>query len=338
MNENHPSYNPRAWLVWVLAAALLVMVARNPLYTVILLLVSQVALATRAAGPGGRKWPFWSLGLFIVLVSAVYNSLFVHVGQTVLLRLPAGLPLLGGPVTLEAMVAGAANGLVLLALLSVFTALNALVPAGELVRLMPAALHDLGLVILIALTYVPETGRHLQRIREAQAIRGHRLRGLRDWRPVVIPLLVGGLERSLQLAEAMVARGYGATAGAQHSLAIRLVSFLGLLAAFTGWLLAYWLGWPGWLLLAAGAGVLAGLLWVAGRRSPRSQYRPLPWRPRDSLLVAVALLPLLVALLPWPFVAQGTLAYSPYPRVHMPAFDPFIGLALAALVLPALWL
>ena len=48
----------------------------------------------------------------------------------------------------------------------------------------------------MAITYVPETARHFQRIREAQAIRGHRLRGLRDWRPIVIPLLVGGLERA----------------------------------------------------------------------------------------------------------------------------------------------
>ena len=66
------------------------------------------------------------------------------------------------------------------------------VPTAELAGLTPTALYELGLVLLVAITYVPETARHFQRIREAQAIRGHRLRGLRDWRPIVIPLLVGG--------------------------------------------------------------------------------------------------------------------------------------------------
>ena len=81
----------------------------------------------------------------------------------------------------------------------------------------PRAFYDLGVVVLIALTYVPQTMQQWQRIREAQAIRGHRWRGVRDWQPLVIPLFIGGLERAMALAEAMVARGYGATARRQQN-------------------------------------------------------------------------------------------------------------------------
>ena len=35
------------------------------------------------------------------------------------------------------------------------------------------------------------------RIREAQAVRGHRVQGIRDWLPIVVPLLVSGLERAM---------------------------------------------------------------------------------------------------------------------------------------------
>ena len=36
-------------------------------------------------------------------ISALFNALTVHIGDTELLRLPGWLPLLGGPVTLEAL-------------------------------------------------------------------------------------------------------------------------------------------------------------------------------------------------------------------------------------------
>ena len=172
----------RVWILWVLISALLVMLGRNPLYLVILLLVSQVVGGVRGIPGQGISLPLWRLGAIILLFSTLFNALFVHVGTTVLFRLPSAWPLVGGPVTLEAAAYGAANGLMLLTLLSIFLTFNRVVPMGELVRLAPRAFYDLGVVVLVAMTYVPETTRHLQQIRDAQAIRGHEVRGLRDWR------------------------------------------------------------------------------------------------------------------------------------------------------------
>lgn len=322
--------DPRAWVVWTAAAAILVMVARNPLYTIILLLAVSLVKVVHGDEDRGLNLPLWRIGLVVIILSTLFNALFVHVGATVLFRLPASWPLVGGPVTLEGAVYGANNGIVLLALLAVFLAFNSIVPVRELVRLTPRAFNDLGVVVLVAMTYVPETRRHLQQIQEAQAIRGHRLRGLRDWQPIVIPLLVGGLERAVNLAEAMVARGYGATADRQQPVWVRAGMVLGLVAALGGWLIAVWISPAGWLLLASAVVFVLTLAWRSGRAVQRTHYQRRPWRWPDTVLLLAALLPGLGLA-----ASSSSLSYAPYPALGLPPFDPLVGAALATLALPA---
>ena len=327
--------NARSWMIWVVAATVVAMVARNPMYAMIVLLVSLLMMATFGRSNRDDAMPLRRLAVIFLLVSATYNALFVHVGETVLFELPPW-PLIGGPITLEAIVEGASNGLTLLTLLVVFAALSAIVPMSDLTRLMPAAFRDLGVVLLIAVNYVPETRRQLRRIRDAQAIRGHQLRGLRDWRPLVVPLLVGGLERAMRLSETMVARGYGSTTDVASHPAEQLALVFGLLAAAAGWFVVLWHGWQGWLLLLAGLLATVVVLWVRGRRAKRTSYRPLPWRSMDFVLLFCALIGLAGVLIPWPFLDRSTLTYVPYPTLTLPPFDWLIGLSIAALAIPAI--
>lgn len=320
----------RAWVVWTAAAAVIAMIARNPLYTVLLLLAVSVVKAVHADEDRGLDLPLWRIGLVVIVLSTLFNALFVHIGATVLFRLPGAWPLVGGPVTLEGAVYGANNGLVLLALLAVFLAFNSIVPMRELVRLTPRAFHDLGVVVLVAMTYVPETRRHLQQIQEAQAIRGHRLRGPRDWQPIVIPLLVGGLERAVNLAEAMVARGYGATTDREQPAWMRAGMVLGLVSALGGWLVAVWISPAGWLLLTSAVAFVLALVWRSGRRVQRTHYERRSWRWPDTVLLLAALLPSLGLL-----AASSPLSFSPYPALSLPPFDPLVGVTLAMLALPA---
>jgi len=326
--------NARAWVIWVGAAAVATMVAENPLYSLTILLAALVMSQTFGRQGNGIRLPIGRITLFVVAFSAIYTALFVHEGSTVLFELP-DWPLIGGTITLEALVEGASNGLVLIALLAIFAALNAIVPVSDLVRLVPGALHDIGVVILVAVTYVPETRRQLIRIRQAQEIRGHKLRGVRDWQPIVVPLLVGGLERSMRLAETMVARGYGATTHKNSSSGERLLLLLGLVAALSGWFLTIWLGWPGYLLLAGGLIAVVAIMVWRGRKTRRTRYQAETWNRIDILLVGVAIAALLMVLVPWPWVNQQSLAYSPFPTVTLPPYDIFIGLALASLTIPA---
>ena len=248
-------FDPRSWLIWVVAAAATTMLTRNPLYTILLLLISR--LVDQFCGNEGEdlRLPLGRLTIVILTFSAAFTAIFVHQGETVLLRLPTQWPLIGGPITLEATVYGLESGLMLLTLISLFLAFNRAVPVAELARLSPRAFQDLGVVVLIALTYIPETMRHIRRIQEAQAVRGQQVKGVRQWRPLVVPLLVGSLERAMSLAEAMVARGYGAPAGKRQSPLVLATLALGLCLVLGGWVIALWWRMAGWLLLGAGAAV-----------------------------------------------------------------------------------
>jgi len=228
---------------------------------------------------------------------------------------------------------------VLTAIFSGFSTFNRVTPARDLVRLTPRAFHEAGVVLSIALTFVPQMRRSLNQIREAQAVRGHRVRGLRDWLPIFVPLLISGLERALGLAEAMVARGYGAVADQAHSLQTQALLALGLLGLLLGWLATLFL--PQWHAAAmgamiAGAALIAGLLWWAGRSVAHTTYRARRWTGCESLVVLGCAVTLAVLWLPLSFVDQETLVYSPYLRLALPPFDPSIGLALLGLLVPAL--
>jgi energy-coupling factor transport system permease protein len=265
----------------------------------------------------------------IMLFTTLFNALFVHVGQTVLFTLPRHWLWIGGDVTLEAAVFGATSGLRFLTLFALFNVFNRNAPIAQLIRLMPRALRDLGVVVLIAVTYVPQTVRQWQRIREAQAIRGHQLRGWRDWQPLLIPLLVSSLEQAMSLAEAMVARGYGATADARQPIAVQISLLLGLLLSLLGWGITFWLGWPGWLVMGVGLAILLLLLWRIGRATTYTRYQPEQWTGRETVLVVLVLLPLVVMML-W----GETAVYTPYPALTFPAFNPLLGITLLAFLAP----
>ena len=183
-------------------------------------------------------------------------------------------------------------------LLAAFGVLGQALPVRALVRLIPRAFYPLAVVATIAVTYLPATLRQFQQVREAQAVRGHALRRLRDWLPLFMPLLVGGLERALQLSEAMTACGF-ASQGQRNSPGSGLAApgHAGGRAAAGGRLAAA----PGgrcsrysWLALGIGAGLIGLGLWASGGRYPRSTYRPPPWRLADTLTLLGALLVLAV--------------------------------------------
>ncbi|MBP7999822.1 MAG: energy-coupling factor transporter transmembrane protein EcfT [Chloroflexi bacterium] len=323
---------PQTWLVWLMTSASVAIMAHNPLYSLLLLLVGRmVYLGTR---PRGATIPFrWlRLGVIMLTISTVLYGLSLHSGDTVLFRLPGSWPLVGGPITGEAMILGASNGLHLLTLLVLFATFNRAVPSTDLIRLTPRALHHLGIVVLIALTYVPETLNQWQRIREAQAIRGYVPKGWRGWRPLLLPLLVSGLERAMEVAEAMVARGYGATANQGQPVVRQGVMVIGLAAAFVGWLLFFAQPLWGSLLLLAGVLLLLWLLWQAGRDVPFTRYQATSWQQNDFLVMGLSCLPLLALF----WITPTSLTYSPFPQVALPPFHPLFGASLLAFLAP--WL
>ena len=130
----------------------------------------------------------------------------------VLFTLPRNWPLIGGPITLEGLLYGLSGGASLFAVLLVFATFNLALDSHRLLRWLPSGLYQAGLVVSIALSFIPQLMSSLQEIREAQRVRGHQFRGVRDWIPLFVPLITTALERSLTLAESMEARGFGGIA------------------------------------------------------------------------------------------------------------------------------
>ena len=339
-------FNSRAWRVWMLAALAVAMLATNPLYLVIVLLCAALV---RASFGAGDSLPAWRFGLTVVAFSTFYNALLTHLGDTVLFTLPRALPLVGGPITLEAVAFGASRGLALWALFAVFAVFNDVLSPYELVRLTPRFLREAGLVISITLAFVPQTVRSFRQVREAQAIRGHQLGGVRDLAALLVPLLADSLEKAVQLAEAMEARGYGQTAqtlapalrsgplenASASNVQSQMALIVALVGVLVGWLVeAYWRNGAGWAIV--GASVIAmvlGLRALAAHMPRMTRYKPQAWSALDGGLVVTSLAPLFaVALVAW-FDPQ-VLTFYPYPRVALPPFDARLGLCLALLAAP----
>lgn len=321
------SLNARVWAAWVIAASLPAMIGHNPLYLIVALMA--VAVVRAQIGENGRGvLPVGRFGLTALVLATLWNVLTVHYGETVLLRLPAPLPVIGGPVTLEAMIFGMTNGLVVWLLFAAFATFSSAITPYQVLSLAPRALRHAGLVVSIALTFFPQVLRTAREVREAQAVRGHRPRRLRDLSATFVPLLLNSLENAAQLAEAMEARGYGRSTGAGVRASI------GWTALLIGALIQlYWRdALFGWIVLAIGAGWLI----VSGRGfGSTTRYRRERWSANDAVvglasIVSIGAMLLVLAKDP------AALAYYPYPHATLPPINALILLAILAQIAPAL--
>jgi energy-coupling factor transport system permease protein len=153
----------------------------------------------------------------------------------------------------------------------------------------------------------------------------------------LLPLLVSGLERALQLSEAMMARGFASDNPTIHQNSIRLTLLAGMALVPSGWLISLMEG----LRNAGAALALSGLvlillsLWLTGRRMPRSSYRKESWNLRSWAIILGSALTLAGLLFPFPHVSNNSLIYTPYPALNLPAFAPHIGVLLLGLLTPA---
>ena len=343
-----PRFHPLVWPIWLLAGTLAV--GSNPLHNLLLLLgAALVTLVCQNESPVGRAFGFFvRIGLVVIGLRLVLSLVAVGgftYGATPLGRLPViGLPwwlgglALGGPFTLEMLASGIVGGVQLLTLLALFGAFNAVADHYGLLRRAPYFLGGIGLVLTIGLAFVPQTLGQLGAIRESQRVRGHRFRTWRDALPLLVPLISGGLERSLQLAEAMDSRGYGARRpGSGRTLVLEgagsiaglLLLALGLFATF------YWTdGGPGWGLIGGGLGLLALVALRAGRATKRRRYLREPWRRHDLVAITGSVSLIALAVFARRYGVEA-LVYAPLPKAVLPPFREWSLGMVALLIIPA---
>jgi energy-coupling factor transport system permease protein len=328
-----------AWLAWLLAALVSLSATRNPLYLILTLLSTAIVYLSLSRDGGSPPTPVSPLRftLVVIALTTLFNTLTSHFGETILFTIPGEIPLLSGAITLEAAAYGATNGLVLSGFFAGFLVLNRALPVRALLRLVPRAFYPLAVVMTVSLTYIPATQRQFMQIREAQAVRGYRPSGLRSWLPLLMPLLVGGLERALALAEAMTARGFASNPEERRGNRQGVLILVGILLLPLGWILSLSRGdlsLPAALIILAGMGLLIYGLWSAGRLTQRTVYHQEQWRGKDWSVLLGAGIVLVAYLLP--INGGGGLDYSPYPLLSLPPFEPLIGIMTMGLLAPAL--
>lgn len=291
--------HPGAWWLWSLGLGTAATRTTNPLLLALLMAVAGYVVAVhRSSAPWARSYTaFAKLAVAVLLIRLAFTAVLGSPvpGTHVLFTLPE-IPLpawaqgirLGGPVSAEALLFSGYNGLKLAALLVCVGAANALASPAKLLKSLPGALYEAGVAVVVALTFAPHLIADVQRLRAARRLRGRPDRGVRGLFQVGLPVLEGALERSVALAAAMDARGYGRTAEVpapvrRTTTALTLGGLLGVCAGTYGLLTAEGglYGMP--VLLAGVLAALAGLR-LGGRRSARTRYRPAPWGVRAWLV------------------------------------------------------
>lgn len=342
MPEPEPtrSLDPRAWLLWAAAAVIPPLLGRNPWPITATLLAVISVWAVWSPGAAGRRWrPLLRLAIVFGVVSVIFNVLTVRAGDVVIGHLPDSWPIIGGALTLNALVFGLLGALAIFTLVTVSATLGVVLDWTLAIRLLPDRMAPLAVAGSVAWAYLPQTTLALGEIRDAQAARGFRPRGARDVLPLLMPLLGGGLERAMITAEALEARAFGAPlTGEAQTGTWRLASLLlGLTAITTGAYVLILGALPaGAALLAAGA--LGLVVSVAHRRAhrvaQRTRYREPVWEQAEWAVAAASLI-VLAAQVVLLVRAPGAFRYEPYPHIDVPAVNlPLLAL-LALLLTPA---
>ncbi|SES02147.1 energy-coupling factor transport system permease protein [Streptomyces sp. yr375] len=299
--RSRPQLHPAAWWLWALGLGTAATRTTNPLLLALLLTVSAYVVTTcRPDTPWSRSYSaFLKLALAVLLIRLGFVVVLGSPvpGTHVLVTLPE-LPLpdwaqgirLGGAVTAEGLLFACYDGLKLATLLVCVGAANALASPSRLLKTLPGALYETGVAVVVALTFAPHLIADVHRLRAARRLRGRPDRGVRGLLQVGLPVLEGALERSVALAAAMDARGYGRTADVpapvrRTTAALTLGGLLGVCAGTYGLLTAAGGAYGVPVLLAGVAAAVAGLR-LGGRRSPRTRYRPDRWTPRACLVAA----------------------------------------------------
>jgi energy-coupling factor transport system permease protein len=342
--------HPVAWWLWALGLAVAASRTTNPLLLAAVMIVVCVVAAARAPhrGAGHR-----GLRGYIVFAAVVIGVRIVFrvvlgggAGTHVLFRLPE-VPLpassgirAGGPVTFENVLGAFYDGLRLATLLVCFGAANVLANPKRLIKSAPAALHEVGVAVTVAVSVAPQLLESAARVRRARKLRSGGGKGMHLVRQVAIPVLTDALDRSLMLAAAMDARGHGRTTDIpartrRLSAALLLLGLcgvcIGVYALLDGTVTGL-LGLPA-MVIGVGLAVAGGV--IGNQRITVTSYRAAPWRAPEWLVAACG-----VAVAAGLFVSARLDAADLNPSAHLLQWPvlPLVAFAFVLVGALPLWL
>lgn len=146
----------------------------------------------------------------LMLMTALVNTLFNRLGDTVLTRLPGGSPL-----TLESLAYGGAAAVMLAAVVTWFGCYSVVMTSDKFVYLFGRVIPALSLVLSMALRFVPRFKDQLTAVTQAQRCVGRSVTQgrwsarLQSAVAVFSIMLTWSLENAVDTADSMKSRGYG---------------------------------------------------------------------------------------------------------------------------------
>ncbi|HEX7189379.1 MAG TPA: energy-coupling factor transporter transmembrane protein EcfT, partial [Actinomycetes bacterium] len=158
--------HPGAWWLWATGLATAASRTTNPLLLGLVLAVAgYVVMARRSSAPWARAYGFYlRMGIVVIAIRVVFAALVgAPVQGNVLVTLPevrlpewaAGVRV-GGEVTLEGVTGAVYAGLQLATMLACVGAANALANPRRLLRAVPGALYEVGVAVVVALSFSPQ--------------------------------------------------------------------------------------------------------------------------------------------------------------------------------------
>ena len=336
-----------AWLGWAVAASAAIQLAPSPVYVALVIGVAALVVVVHILdSPFARAFPvLLTVAVVFAFVRVALTAATTHTNAgPVLFTTPDfTLPTIlggftvGGPISAPVVLRAAAEAFVIVGVMAVFGAFNATVSHYELVQSTPRAFYEIGLVVIVALAFVPSTIGAINAVREADRARtgGRVVRRGRLVR-MLVPILESGMERAVGLAESMDARGFARGGPSGSDVAAGWLG-LGSLLALGG----------GFVALVGGSEPVAAVLGVAGvvalvaavalasRGTRRARYRPRALTTGDWALIGVsALAPVTLALLD--LAGDSSLRWVAATPLEWPTFHVLPTLAIALLLCP-LW-
>lgn len=302
LGDNHPL------AYWLWALGLVVALARTPDFLATAILIASAAVVVRnwrAESPWASAFEKALVFASIIFTIRVLIGIAFTIptpGETLFtlprLELPnwvAGIGV-GGPVTSERLLSAINEGAVICGVIALTGAAVSMSQPRRLLKQIPGALHEAGVVLVIASTFVPQLIASIQRVRQARHLRGHTGSA---WRGTAIPVLEDALERATSLAMAMESRGYGrvATIAPGRARSTHLL-MLGALAALLVGAFGLLAAGDGLSLTITALGIVGALVALqrAGERTLRTKYFVERWSQTSILFVGCGVLTALLSI------------------------------------------
>ena len=215
MKTRFEKYHPLVSFIYFIFVLFISMLTMNPIIIVISYVSSILFGITIFKLVEMLKSLVYSIPMLIMM--AIVNPLFVHKGETILFFLN------DNPITKEAILYGVFASLMMMSVFYWCKAYSAIMTSDKVLYLFGRSMPKLGLIISMAMAFVPKLKKKYKEIDEAQKALGiysskSYVDKIKNKLRVLSILLTYSLENSIETADSMRARGYGLKKRTHYSL------------------------------------------------------------------------------------------------------------------------